>query len=124
MKRITLLVLSCLFVSIGMAQNVNTITSELENILKQKSDELVDVNIYFKSQMSAEHLTYLNVKSDSKEIRREIVINELKKFSQQQQESVMSVINAETRSNNITDVTSHWIVNSINCKASRDVIYT
>ena len=124
MKRITLLVLSCLFVSIGMAQNVNTITSELENILKQKSDELVDVNIYFKSQMSAEHLTYLNVKSDSKEVRREIVINELKKFSQQQQESVMSVINAETRSNNITDVTSHWIVNSINCKASRDVIYT
>ena len=83
MKRITLLVLSCLFVSIGMAQNVNTITSELENILKQKSDELVDVNIYFKSQMSAEHLTYLNVKSDSKEVRREIVINELKKFSQQ-----------------------------------------
>lgn len=124
MKRITLLVLSCLFVSIGMAQNVNTITSELENILKQKSDELVDVNIYFKSQMPTEHLTHLNVKSDSKGIRREIVINELKKFSQQQQESVMSVINAETRSNNITDVTSHWIVNSINCKASRDVIYT
>lgn len=124
MKKIILSLLLCLFMSLCFAQNDNVLTEDLQEILNQKNNDLIDINILLKSQMPTEHLTHLNVKSDSKEVRREIVINELKKFSEQQQESVMSVINAETRSNNVTDVKSHWLVNSINCKASRDVIYT
>lgn len=124
MKKIILSLLLCLFMSLCFAQNDNVLTEDLQEILNQKNNDLIDINILLKSQMPTEHLTHLNVKSDSKEVRREIVINELKKFSQQQQESVMAVINAETRSNNVTDVKSHWLVNSINCKASRDVIYT
>ncbi len=124
MKKIILSLLLCLFMSLCFAQNDNVLTEELQEILNQKNNELIDINILLKSQMPTEHLTHLNVKSDSKEVRRETVINELKKFSQQQQESVMAVIEAETRSNNVTDIKSHWLVNSINCKASRDVIYT
>ena len=124
MKKIVLtflitLILCCL----SNAQN-NVIDQELQNILNQKNDELIDINILLKQQMSAEHLTHLNAKSDSKEVRREIVINELKKFSEQQQESVMAVIEAEAKNGNVTDINAHWLVNSINCKASRDVIYT
>ena len=109
--------------SLCFAQNDNVLTDELQKILNQKSNDLIDINILLKSQMPTEHLTHLNVKSDSKEVRREIVINELKKFSQQQQESVMSVINAEAKNGNVTDINAHWLVNSINCKASRDVVY-
>lgn len=109
--------------SLCFAQNDNVLTDELQKILNQRSNELIDINIYFKSQMPTEHLTHLNVKSDSKEVRREIVINELKKFSEQQQESVMAVIEAEAKNGNVTDINAHWLVNSINCKASRDVVY-
>ena len=123
MKKIILSFLSCLFMSLCFAQNDNVLTDELQKILNQKSNELVDINIYFKSQMPTEHLQSLNVKSDSKEVRREIVINELKKFSEQQQESVMAVIEAEAKNGNVTDINAHWLVNSINCKASRDVVY-
>lgn len=123
MKKIVLtflitLILCCL----SNAQN-NVIDQELQNILNQKNDELIDINILLKQQMPAEHLTHLNAKSDSKEVRREIVINELKKFSEQQQESVMAVIEAEAKNGNVTDINAHWLVNSINCKASRDVVY-
>lgn len=122
-KRIYTFLVS-LFLCLTINAQNNVITPELQEMLNRKSDELIDINIYFKSQMPTAQLQSLQYRSDSKEVRREIVINELKKFSQQQQESVMSVINAETRSNNVTDVKSHWLVNSINCKASRDVIYT
>ena len=67
--------------------------------------------------------SFCDCKSDSKEVRREIVINELKKFTKQSQKDVMSVINAEERSNGVVDVTSHWLINSISCKAKRDVVY-
>lgn len=123
MKKIILSLLLCLFMSLCFAQNDNVLTDELQKILNQRSNELIDINIYFKSQMPTEHLQSLNVKSDSKEVRREIVINELKKFSEQQQESVMSVIEAEAKNGNVTDINAHWLVNSINCKASRDVVY-
>lgn len=122
MRKIILLLSSCFFMSFCFAQN-DVLTEELQNILKQKNDELIDINILLKQQMPAEHLTHLNAKSDSKEVRREIVINELKKFSEQQQESVMAVIEAEAKNGNVTDINAHWLVNSINCKASRDVVY-
>ena len=123
MKKVILSLLLCLFMSLCFAQNDNVLTDELQKILNQRSNELIDINIYFKSQMPTEHLQSLNVKSDSKEVRREIVINELKKFSEQQQESVMAVIEAEAKNGNVTDINAHWLVNSINCKASRDVVY-
>lgn len=123
MKKIILSLLLCLFMSLCFAQNDNVLTEDLQEILNQKNNDLIDINILLKSQMPTEHLQSLNVKSDSKEVRREIVINELKKFSQQQQESVMAVIEAEAKNGNVTDINAHWLVNSINCKASRDVVY-
>ena len=82
MKKIILSLLLCLFMSLCFAQNDNVLTEDLQEILNQKNNELIDINILLKSQMPTEHLQSLNVKSDSKEVRREIVINELKKFAQ------------------------------------------
>lgn len=73
--------------------------------------------------MQTENLSSFYCKSDSKEVRREIVINELKKFAEQSQKDVLSVIKAEERSKDVIDVKTYWIANFINCKAKADVIY-
>ena len=123
MKKIFVLVAN-LFLCIFMlnAQN-NVIDPELQKILNQKNDDYISINISLKTQMPTENLSSLYCKSDSKEVRREIVINELKKFSKQSQEDIMSIIKAEERSESVADITSHWIINSVSCKAKRDVVY-
>ena len=123
MKKIFVLVVSLfLCVLFANAQN-NVIDNELQKILNQRNDDYIDVNIMFKSQMSTDDFAALNCKSDSKEVRREVMINEMKKFAEKSQRDVMSVIYAEERSSKVIDVKSHWIANFINCKAKADVIY-
>ena len=116
---VTFLLLSVFFVN---AQN-NVIDKELQKILNQRSDDYIDINIMLKSQMPTDNLSFFYCKSDSKEVRREIIVNELKKFAEQSQKEVMSVIKAEERSSNVIDIKSHWLTNFINCKAKADVIY-
>ena len=123
MKKIFVLVAGLFFCTLlANAQN-NVIDSELQSILNQKNDDYIDVNIILKSQMSKEDFQALNCKSDSKEVRRELMINELKKHSQKTQENVLSFLNAEEISNNVIEVKSYWLTNFINCKARRDIIY-
>ena len=116
---VVFLLLSVFFVN---AQN-NIIDDELQNILNQKGNDYIDVNIMLKAQMTSDDFSVLNCKSDSKEVRRELVTNELKKFAEKSQRDIMSVINAEERSNSVIDIKTYWIANFINCKAKRDVIY-
>ena len=123
MKKIFVLVANLFFCIFLLNAQNNVIDNELQKILNQKNDDYVSINISLKTQMSSEELASSYCKSDSKEVRREIVINELKKFAEQSQKDVMSVINAEERSNGVVDVTSHWLINSISCKAKRDVVY-
>ena len=120
----TLALVACLLLSVFFvnAQN-NVIDDELQKILNQKGNDYIDVNIMLKAQMTSDDFAVLNCKSDSKEVRREIVTNELKKFAEKSQRDIMSVIKAEERSNSVIDIKTHWIANFINCKAKRDVIY-
>ena len=123
MKKAFVLV-ACLLLSVFFvnAQN-NVIDKELQKILNQRSDDYIDINIMLKSQMPTDNLSFFYCKSDNKEVRREIIVNELKKFAEQSQKEVMSVIKAEERSSNVIDIKSHWLTNFINCKAKADVIY-
>ena len=123
MKKAFVLV-ACLLLSVFFvnAQN-NVIDAELQKILNQRNDDYIDVNIMFKSQMQTDNLSSFYCKSDSKEVRREIVVNELKKFAEQSQKDVLSVVKAEERSKDVIDVKTYWIANFINCKAKADVIY-
>ena len=114
--------ISCILCSIGLAQ-VNVIETELQEVMNQRSDEMIDVAIIFKSQMDAVKLQSKAERSGDKALKREIVISELKDFSLRQQSDVMAVLHAEQASGNVADIESLWIVNSISCKATRDVIY-
>ena len=113
--------ISCILCSIGLAQ-VNVIETELQEVMNQRSDEMIDVTIIFKSQMDAAKLQ-AKAERGGKSLQREIVVSELKDFSLRQQSDVMTVLHAEQVSGNVADIESLWIVNSISCKATRDVIY-
>ena len=123
MKKIFVLVAGLFFCTLFANAQNNVIDSELQNILNQKNDDYIDVNIILKSQMSTAELSSSYCKSDSKEVRRELMVNELKKYSQRTQSDVLSFINAEERNDKVIDVKSFWLTNFISCKAKRDLIY-
>ena len=109
------------FCGLGFAQNV--IEPELQNALNQKGDEMISVNIILKSQMDSEKLKACAAKATDKHVRRNIMIDELKLFSEKEQQEIMSILHAEAKSNRVTDIKGHWMTNYINCTTTRDVIY-
>ncbi len=121
MKKFLFLLVSCILCSIGLAQ-VNVIETELQEVMNQRSDEMIDVTIIFKSQMDAAKLQAKAERGD-KSLQREIVVSELKDFSLRQQSDVMAVLRAEEMGGNVANISPLWIVNAISCEASRDVIY-
>ena len=123
MKKIFVLVAGLFLCTLFANAQNNVIDNALQTILNQKNDDYVDINIILKSQMSTAELSSLYCKSDSKEVRRELMVNELKKYSQRTQSDVLSFINAEERNDKVIDVKSFWLTNFINCKAKREVIY-
>ncbi len=109
------------FCGLGFAQNV--IEAELQNVLNQKGDEMINVNIILKSQMDSEKLRACAEKTTDKHVRRNIMIDELKLFSEKKQQEIMSILHAEAKSNRVADIKGHWMANYINCTTTRDVIY-
>ncbi len=109
------------FSGLGFAQK--TIEPELQNVLNQKDDEMIGVNIIFKSQIDYDILRNVAKNITDKKVRRDALVDELKLFAEKEQAEVMSILNAEAKSMNVADIRSQWMTNYINCKASRDVIY-
>lgn len=109
------------FSGLGFAQK--TIEPELQNVLNQKGDEMIGVNIIFKSQIDYDILRNVAKNITDKKVRRDALVDELKLFAEKEQAEVMSILNAEAKSMNVADIRSQWMTNYINCKASRDVIY-
>ena len=109
--------------TLSFAQNFSAIEPKLQNILNQKNDELIDVQIYFKSSISSAQLNQATRKAYTKAEKKDFVVRELKSYSASVQADVMSILEAEELSGNVSDIHNLWIANSINCKASRSVIY-
>lgn len=117
----TLLVVM-LFCVCSFAQS-GVIEPELQAAIEQKGDEMISVNIIFKSQMDPNQLRSKVSKVSDKKIRRDIVVNELKSFSEREQKDVMAILDAEERSGKVTKITNHWLSNVITCTTTADVIY-
>ena len=120
-KYINTLLFVLLFSLFSNAQNV--IEANLQEIIEQRSDEMIDINIIMKSQMDAVELRDMAARANDNETRKNLIVRSLKEYSEKEQAEVLSILNAEKRNNQVIDINSHWLVNSINCKASRDVIY-
>lgn len=122
MRKLALTLTAILFLCIN-AFSQNTIDPVLQDVMNQKGDELISVNIIFKAQINPESLQEKVTRVTDKKIKRDILVDEFKLFSEKEQSDVMSILHAEKDNNNVSDITSHWLSNAISCKASRDVIY-
>lgn len=122
MIKLVLTLTTILFLCInGFSQN--TIDPVLQEVMNKKGDELISVNIIFKAQIDTESLQEKITRVSDKKIKRDILVDELKHFSEKEQSDVMSILQAEKSNNSVSDIKSHWLSNAISCKASRDLIY-
>ena len=121
MKKLLLTLTLILLCNIGFAQNA--IDSRLQEVLNQKSDEMIPVNIVFKSQIDLAKLRTRAAATLDKNVKRNMLVDELKLFSEERQQEVLSILKAETRSSKVTNIKTHWLSNAISCTASSDVIY-
>ena len=124
MKKVIFTLFSVLLLCSSLfSQTINVIEPELQTILNQKSNDLINVNIYFKDQVNANQLKQKARRVSDKETMRNIVVTELKNLTEEIQSDVLSVLTAEELNGNVSEINCLWIANSINCKATRDVIY-
>ena len=115
----------CLIIALvasGIACAQNIIDPELQSVLDQKSNEKISINIIFKSQLDRADLRERSNQYVDKETKRQAVIKELKNFSEETQQGVLSVIKSAESKNEVSDVVCHWLSNSITCTTTRDVI--
>jgi hypothetical protein len=123
MKRHLLLLLSLLICQLGFSQNYDVIEPELQEVLNQKGDDMISVNIILKSEININNLRN-NVKNiDDIKAYREALVGELKSFSEQSQEDIMSLLKAGEASGDVKDINPHWLSNMITCTASKNYIY-
>ena len=122
-KNCIILFFALVLSTLSFAQNFNAIETELQNILNQKNDELIDVQIYFKSSISSAQLNQATRKAYTKTEKKDLVVKELKSYSENVQTDVMNILKAEELNGNVADIRNLWIANSISCKASKSVIY-
>ena len=122
-KIILLLLISFCLIKVDYAQSLCDIDPELQQLLNSKEDEFISVNIILKSQIDVKNLDSRSQSFNERGQKRDAVLKEFKKFAEESQSDVLSVLQAETRSSNVRNVQSHWITNMINCEASRDAIY-
>ena len=122
-KNHIILFLALVLSTLTFGQNFNAIEPELQNILNQKSEELIDIQIYFKSSIDSKQLNQATRKAYTKAEKKELVVNELKTYSENVQADVMNILKAEELSGNVSDIHKLWIASSISCKASSSVIY-
>ena len=122
-KHCIILFLALVLSTLSFAQNYNAIEPELQKVLNQKNEELIDIQIYFKSSIDSKQLNQVTRKAYTKSEKKEIVVSELKAYSKNVQADVMSILEAEELSGNVSDIHNLWIASSISCKASASVIY-
>lgn len=123
-KNHIILFLALILCGFSFAQTNNAIEPELQTILNQKGNELIDIQIYFKSNINSQELNQETRKASDKLTKKVFVTNELKNHSKETQADVMSILVSEEATGNVSNIHSLWIVNSISCKASHSVIYT
>ena len=114
--------LAFLFLS-NIAFSQNTIDPILQEVLYQKDNELVSVNIILKAQIDHDALQEKAKRVTDKKTRRDMLVDEFKLFTEKEQNEVMSILIAEERNGSVSDIKSHWLSNAISCKASREVIH-
>ena len=123
MRKHLLLLLSLIICHLGFAQNHNVIETELQEVLNQKGNDMISVNIILKAEININNLRSNVNDFDDAKAYRQAIVSELKSFSEQSQQDILSILNAGEASGDIKDIKTHWLSNMISCTASKDYIY-
>jgi hypothetical protein len=97
----------------------NSLQHKLSNT---RSDEQVRINIRFEEQYDSSLLQEKLSSLPDPEFRRKYVVNELKSFSMESQKDLINYLSGKQKSNMVSEIRPLWIVNLINCYATKDVI--
>ena len=121
-KTFTLFLLTCLLIiganSTTFGAGQKPITDQLVQQMKLVSEnDFIKINITLKDQFDSQALL-ATAKTMSKAERREYVINVLKDFTQLSQKGIIADLNQMQVSQSVKEVTTFWIANIINCKAT------
>jgi len=118
---VLLILFSCTFPDSVFASTV--ISNSLHDKLSTaKSDDQVRINIRFEEQYDSSLLQEKLSAFSDQGLRRKYVVNELKSFSMESQKDLMNYLSGKQKSNMVSDIRPLWIVNLVNCYATRDVI--
>ena len=121
MRKLFLCLVIVLIVS-GICNAQNVIEPELQAIINQKNNDKISINIIFKSQLDRSELAERSSQFIDKETKRQAVIKELKNFSEESQQEVLSIIKSAESRNEVSNIVCHWLSNSITCTTTKDVI--
>ncbi|OQX78912.1 MAG: hypothetical protein B6D61_04455, partial [Bacteroidetes bacterium 4484_249] len=121
-KTFTLFLLTCLLIiganSTTFGAGQKPITDQLVQQMKLVSEnDFIKINITLKDQFDSQALL-ATAKTMSKAERREYVINVLKDFTQLSQKGIIADLNKMQKTQSVKEVTTFWIANIINCKAT------
>ena len=123
MKRQLLLSLSLLICQLCFAQNYNVIEPELQEVLNQKGNDMISINIILKAEMDINNLRS-NVKNiNDKKVHRQAIVSELKTFSEQSQSDIISILKSGEIDGSVKEITAHWLSNMVTCTTNKDYVY-
>ena len=115
-------IIAALFLVCCIASAQVKIEPELQQLLNSKSNEMISINIISKVQIDATLLKSKTFLIKDAEIRKGIIINELKDYSERTQIDIIKFLRTEESNGCVANIKSHWIANSICCDATKDVI--
>ncbi len=95
----------------------------IEQMNQNKNDELIRINIRLASQFDIQNLNAALLNLD-RQGRRELVVKELKDFSERTQKGILAYLDAKIQENQAQLIFKLWINNVITCMASNEVIAT
>ena len=109
------------------AQNVasSKVTADLMSKIEesQNPNDLIRVIIMMNDQYDATK-TVNQMRYLDKSQKREFVIDELKRISNEGQISIINRLQQGQKSMSVQDIHQYWIVNAVSCSMTKDMIYT
>lgn len=95
---------------------------ELQAVINSKSNEQVTINIVLNSRPDPVVLKSKAAAVRDGVLKRNVVLNELKNHSANAQQGIIAELRTAEKAGQVSDISSHWISNSITCKATPLVI--
>ena len=94
----------------------------IQDLIYRDKSEKIRINIILKSQYDQSELRKKTTSFKNREEKRKFVVNELKNFSKETQQELISFLTDLSTKSEVTEIVSFWISNSINCYATCEII--